>query len=103
MQVVIQYFDDCPSWEEARDLVSAAATALNLDTAVELLKIEGDEEARRVGFRGSPSILVNGYDLFPTEDSPIGLSCRVYQVNGKPAGVPSMEQLVEVLRPFAPE
>lgn len=101
MEVVIQYFDGCPGWETARDAVHAATKALHVQAEVTLHKVETDEEAQLLGFRGSPSILVDGYDLFPTEEGPIGMSCRVYRVNGRPADAPSVEQLVEALRPFA--
>jgi hypothetical protein len=101
MDVVIQYFDGCPGWETARDSVTKATKALHLEAEVTLLKVETDDDAQRLGFRGSPSILVDGSDLFPNEASPIGMSCRVYMVNGKPQSAPSVEQLLEALRPLA--
>jgi len=102
MEIVIQYFDDCPSWQTARNNVTAALAAIDVDAQITLIKVESDAEAERLGFHGSPSILVGGTDLFPTLDSPIGMSCRVYHVDGKPDGSPSVEQLVEVLRTVAP-
>lgn len=35
------------------------------------------EGAEGRGFRGSPSILVDGIDVFADEDAAVGLSCRV--------------------------
>ena len=98
MEVVIQYFDGCPGWETARDAVATAAKALHVEATVTLLKLESDEQAESIGFRGSPSILVDGDDLFPAEAGPIGMSCRIYQVDGRPEDAPSVEQLVEALR-----
>src|SRR2546427_4102061 len=102
MEVLIEYFDGCQSWETARNRVAAAVEALPAEAVGTRFKVESNEEAERLGFRGSPSILVDGKDLFPTEASPIGMSCRVYLVDGKAEGAPSVEQLVEALRPFAP-
>ncbi len=59
--------------------------------------VETFEEAERVGFHGSPSILVDGVDVFADPDARIGLSCRVYRTPEGPAGAPSVEQLREAL------
>lgn len=55
------------------------------------------EAAQRVGFRGSPTILVDGRDPFASGDEPVGLSCRVYATPDGPAGAPTTDQLREVL------
>jgi hypothetical protein len=46
-----------------------------------------------VGFHGSPSILVDGIDVFAGPDAGVGLSCRVYRTPDGPAGAPTIEQL----------
>lgn len=51
------------------------------------------EEAERMGFHGSPSILVDGIDIFAEPDAGVGLSCRVYRTPDGPAGAPTIEQL----------
>jgi len=51
------------------------------------------EDAERVGFHGSPSILVDGVDVFAGPNAAVGLSCRVYRTPDGPAGAPTMEQL----------
>ena len=51
------------------------------------------EEADRVGFRGSPSVLIDGTDPFSDPDAPVGLSCRVYSTPDGLAGSPTLEQL----------
>ncbi|GAC1505192.1 MAG: hypothetical protein NVS1B3_03070 [Candidatus Dormibacteraceae bacterium] len=101
MEVVIQYFDGCSGWAAAREAVAGAIRALHLDVEITLLKVESDEDALRVGFHGSPSILVDGQDLFPNEASPVGMSCRVYLVDEKRQDAPSVHQLIEALRPRA--
>ena len=59
--------------------------------------VDTGEEAERVGFGGSPSILVDGVDFFAEPNSPVGLSCRVYQTPAGPAGSPTLDQLRKVL------
>ena len=64
------------------------------DVTVTRRLVNTPEEADRVGFRGSPTILLNGVDPFATESDPVGgLSCRVYQTPDGPAGSPTLDQL----------
>ncbi|HXH78738.1 hypothetical protein [Nocardioides sp.] len=51
------------------------------------------EEAERVGFHGSPSILVDGVDAFAEPGDGVGLSCRIYRTPDGLAGAPTIEQL----------
>ena len=95
MDVVLQYFDDCPNWRVADDRLREALRMLGRDdNAVRYLEVATAEDAERIGFRGSPTILVDGRDPFGSPDSPVGLACRVYG-NGS---VPSVERLVQALR-----
>jgi hypothetical protein len=98
MDVRLLYFDDCPNWElaEAR-LAEALATVGSPPSAMTHQRITTPEEAEATGFRGSPTILVDGRDPFAGPDDPIGLACRIYRT---PAGVdhaPSVDQLRAVL------
>ncbi len=95
MDVALQYFDDCPNWRVADERLRAALRLLGRnDGAVRYVRVATAQDAERIGFRGSPTILVDGHDPFGMPDSAAGLACRVYD-NGS---VPSVERLVEVLR-----
>ncbi|RMH69863.1 MAG: thioredoxin family protein [Actinomyces sp.] len=96
MDVTLLYFDDCPNWLEA-DAHLRAIAAERPDIRITRHIVDTPEEAERTGFRGSPSILVDGVDPFADPDAPVGLSCRVYQTPDGPAGSPTLEQLREVL------
>ena len=92
MDVTLLYFDDCPNWNQAAahlDLLAAEARGL----VVSLQRVETIEDAERLSFRGSPSILVDGIDPFAPDDAPVGLACRVYSTPNGPAGSPTLEQL----------
>jgi hypothetical protein len=54
--------------------------------------------AVRLGFIGSPTVLINGLDPFGSTDAPVGLSCRVYRTETGLAGSPSEVQLREAIR-----
>lgn len=102
MEIVIQYFDGCASWTTARERVVAAASSLGIEADVRMERIGTEAEAEQAGFRGSPTILVGGRDLFPAAGNPVGLSCRIYRERDKSEGAPSIGRLMEALRQ-APE
>lgn len=96
MDVTLLYFEDCPNWKVADEHLSALTAELPEMTLTRHL-VETPEEAERTRFRGSPSVQVNGADLFSDPDAPVGLSCRVYQTPDGPAGSPTIEQFRRAL------
>ena len=73
MDVTLLYFDDCPNWKIA-DQRLAAIAAGRADVTVTRHRVETIEEAERLGFHGSPSILVDGVDVFAEPGAGVGLS-----------------------------
>ncbi|ABL81160.1 MULTISPECIES: hypothetical protein [unclassified Nocardioides] len=96
MDVTLLYFDGCPNWKIADERL-AAITAKRPDITLTRRLVETIDEAERLRFHGSPSILVNGADAFADADTAVGLSCRVYQTPDGPAGAPTTEQLEAAL------
>lgn len=92
MDVTLLYFDECPNWKAADGHLSALAAEMPGLNVVRHL-VDTPQEAERTGFRGSPSILVDGVDVFAHADAPVGLSCRIYETPDGPAGSPTLEQL----------
>jgi len=92
MDITLLYFDDCPNWKIA-DQRLAAIAAERADLTVTRHLVDTLEEAERVGFHGSPSILVDGVDVFAEPGAGVGLSCRVYRTPDGLAGAPTLEQL----------
>ncbi len=99
MQVQVLYFGDCPNWEIARQRLDQALAAAALTERVEVTyqTVETHEEAERVGFRGSPTILVDGRDPWAESGATGGLSCRIYATEHGSDGAPSVAQLTEAL------
>lgn len=96
MKVSLLYFDSCPNWRVAdQRLASLAAGYPALE--VTRHRVETLEEAERLGFHGSPSILVDGVDVFAAPGDGVGLSCRVYRTPDGHAGPPTIEQLQAAL------
>ena len=94
MKIELLYFDGCPNDEafmpRLRMLLGRAA---GVDEEVRLVHVESEDEARAVGFLGSPSLRVNGRDVEAgaAERSDFGLKCRLYQTSGGLSGIPPDE------------
>ena len=91
MVVTLLFFDGCPNWQTTNDNLEALAVELGFD--FDRCHVETDEDAQRLQFRGSPTVLIDGRDVFATGDEPIGLSCRMYRTSHGLAGAPSVGQL----------
>lgn len=91
MKLELLYFDDCPNWQVAAERLDDVASRRGLD--VEHRLVATVQEAQAVGFRGSPTILANGEDLFASGGEPFGLACCLYQTPDGLAGSPTTEQL----------
>ncbi len=94
--VTLQYFDGCPNWQVADQRLRELRS--ELDFGLEYRKVETPEEAERTGFRGSPTVLVDGTDPFAAGDEPTGLACRVYATPEGVQGSPTVDQLRDALR-----
>jgi hypothetical protein len=98
MKVEVLYFDGCPTYKAAEKIMREALEELGMDAEVELVAVNTDEEARRLKFPGSPTLRVDGYDLFPTgEREDWRLGCRVYATPEGLRGSPTAEMLRETL------
>jgi hypothetical protein len=98
VDVTLLYFDDCPNWQVADErLRQALALAGRDDVRVERRLVVTSEQAEAAGFRGSPTVLINGRDPFAEPDAPVGLSCRVYGTATGLTGAPTVEQLLAVV------
>ena len=67
MKVELLHIVDCPNSAVAEEHARAALDSLGFtDVPVELVTIHSEDEAASTQFGGSPTILVDGVDLFPT-------------------------------------
>jgi hypothetical protein len=64
---------------------------------IQLQKVATPEEADRIGFGGSPTILFDGVDLFADASPSVGYACRPYRTAAGAEGAPSLSQLTERL------
>ncbi|GJF03551.1 hypothetical protein ABZ628_27425 [Streptomyces diastaticus] len=65
MNIEVLVVPDCPSEEPAADLLRRALDDIGLrDIGFATRVVTGQEEAERIGFTSSPTILVDGRDPF---------------------------------------
>ena len=96
MKVQVLYFEGCPNYPLAVKLVKELVSEFDLPVEVEEVEVKGPEDATRLCFLGSPTVLVDGVDVEPAarERTDFGFCCRTYPGVG---GVPSREMLVASL------
>jgi hypothetical protein len=73
--------------------------AVGLDPeAIDMREVSTDADAQREAFIGSPTIRVDGRDVQPLPDEPIGLSCRVYRTgDGRISPLPDRAEVRQTL------
>jgi hypothetical protein len=98
MRVQVHYVEGCPNWTVAEGRLRQALDQVGESAAVEHCLVETQEEAERLGFGGSPSILLNGRDAFDALPGAVGLACRIYSTPDGPRGSPTLDQIVSAIR-----
>lgn len=94
MKVTIQYFDGCPHWRIAEERLRKVVQDLpNDNVTLEYQLIDSPDTADRVGFLGSPTILIDGRDPFVTGTEGVGMTCRVFLTEHGVQGAPTEAQL----------
>jgi hypothetical protein len=98
MRVEVLYFDGCPTYVAATRNLSEVLSELGIDAEVELVGVNSDEDAERLRFPGSPTIRVDGRDLFPIAERGVwALGCRTYATPKGLKGHPTREMIREAL------
>ena len=101
MRLQILHVPDCPG-AEALNGILAPLLAAQPDIRVTRQVVTTEDEAGRLGMTGSPTILADGRDLFPSPGQP-SLSCRLYPgEHGHLGPAPTAAQLREALKAAAP-
>ena len=97
LQIQILYIDDCTDWQETIELVEQALSELQLAAEMTTFRIENDRQALQSYFVGSPTVLVNGADLFPVQGATAGLRLRSYWTEEGLLGHPTFAMILDKL------
>jgi len=95
VEIEVLHIDDCPNWEEAGSrLRDALYESGHSDSTINYRLLKSAKDVEGTAFAGSPTITLDGVDLFPSAGAS-DLACRIYQTPTGLAGLPTTEQLVE--------
>ena len=98
MKIELLYFDECPTYQAALQALKQALLEEGIQSQIQLIAINTIEEAQKVQFPGSPTIRVNGGDLFQAaERQAWGIGCRMYTTPEGLRGTPTKEMIREAL------
>jgi|GEM_PF-282016 len=95
MNLTLLYADGCPSWQLADERQRTLAAEYGFE--ITYRKADTPSAAKEQAFRGSPTILVDGQDMFADGNEPVGLSCHIYQTPDGPAGSPTLAEPREMV------
>jgi hypothetical protein len=99
-RVEVLVFDGCPNVDATLARARAAVAATKVRAEVRLVRVESDEEAKRLRFLGSPTVRVDDEDVDRSAKlrDDFGLQCRIYSVDGRFEGTPPTEWIASALR-----
>lgn len=89
IMIEFQYFSGCPHAKDTLQNLREVMTEMGIgENDLHIIDVPSPEAAQKIKFQGSPTILVNGIDIY-TGVQPEGFSysCRVYEFDGKRSGV----------------
>jgi copper chaperone CopZ len=92
VQVRVLYFEGCPNHPPTIERVRSVADRLGVDLNLQEIEVTAEDDPYRLGFRGSPTVQINGLDIDPSQrdQDNCGFGCRTYDG----AGVPD-DELIE--------
>jgi len=93
LKLEFQYFEGCPNHIKMWDNLQVAIQGLENEIEINKVLVDNEIKAMQVKFRGSPTLLINGEDLFdmPAPSEPL-LACRYY-----PEGIPTAEEIRKII------
>lgn len=98
MRIEILHINGCPHTAGAGQRVREALSAVGLESEdLSLTLVSSSADAALLPFSGSPTIVIDGIDLFPVGTRTAQLVCRVYPTPEGLAGLPTVGQIVDVL------
>ncbi len=98
MKIEFLYWEECPSHTETLARLREVLKESELDPPVERIHVETDDQAVSLKFPGSPTIRIDGADLFPVPDEMVGLTCRVYYTpEGRVTPLPTKDMIRSAL------
>jgi hypothetical protein len=97
MRIDVLTVSGCPHRWPAVTRLREAIHRSGVDAVVVERLIDDADLAAAVGMTGSPTILVDGRDLFDSTALEPSISCRLYRTDAGVEGAPSVNSLIDAL------
>lgn len=78
MRVELLYAEDDPASMPARQHLVEVLTEDAFETPIQMVSVSSVEDAELLGMRGTPTIRIDGADIDPEWQGPVGLTSRDY-------------------------
>jgi hypothetical protein len=78
MRVELLYWDGDPNYMTTRQRLVEVLTEDAFETPIQMVAVNRADDAELLDFRGSPTIRIDGDDIQPDPDAPVGLTLRRY-------------------------
>ena len=78
MRVELLFADGDPAAMPARQNLVEVLTEDAFETPIQMVAVASDDDAALLGMHGSPSIRIDGEDIDPGWDGPVGMTARDY-------------------------
>jgi len=84
-----QYFNGCPNADGTLQNLREVMEELGVtENHLKMTEVPGIELAKSLNFQGSPTILLDGKDIYTGEEpTDFSYACRIYQFGGEQTGV----------------
>jgi glutaredoxin len=99
VKVEVLYMPDCPHFPSAVKQLRDVLLAEGVRTEIKEVVVTDAKAAEECGFRGSPTIRINGQDIAGESHTPQSfvLACRIYPGTLE-AGVPPLKMMQRAVR-----
>jgi hypothetical protein len=98
MRIELLYAEGDPASMPARQNLVEVLTEDAFETPIQMVVVSSQEDAELLQMRGSPTIRIDGADIEPGWDGPIGLASRAYGDGGPVPAKDLIRRAVELAR-----
>jgi hypothetical protein len=78
MRAELLFWDEDPRYMAARQNLVEVLTEDAFETPIQMISVNSEEDARLLDFHGSPSIRIDGDDIYPPDAAEPRLRLRLY-------------------------
>ena len=99
LEIKVLHNEKYHAWQTALQNLQEVLEENDLEADVDIVLVEGEEQASELGMKGSPTIIIDGHDADPKADRmKASLSaCRIYLYKKKVYDFPPKEMIEKAL------